>query len=203
MSTTTIRPLAVIDFEVDQVSPLAKAELALDAIGYTNNPFTGNVAKLQQLEAQREQAALREHGERLAAALEQRAALRAEIVRLEDDQKRWTEQLADLEREPVVIKWRNAQTIANARGFGAHFQQYAGWYVSDRSEVSRASNYLYYPVDTWPEQCRFNNDSDRDVVRRFREAEHRAKVVLPPALFEAKRQIDQLAAAHPEIKSVP
>lgn len=204
MSATATKPLAAIDFEVDAVRPLARAEAALDAIGRTNdNPFRGNVDRLAVLEAEREHAALREHGERLLAAINQRAALRAEIARLEDDLRRWTEQLAQFEADPLILRWKRAPMIANAGGRGQHFQTFAQWYLSGGAPNARGSNFWYYAAKDWPEAIVFDCEGERTKIHQWREAEHRAKAVLPPALFEAKRQSEQLESAHPEIRGVP
>jgi hypothetical protein len=195
------KTLSMIDFEIEQLRPRARAEAAFAAVaGRKENPWRGSTDQLKALEAEREQLGLRARGKEIVRVLEEYARICAEVDRNAEDASRAKAEVDRLEQNETMVRWKRARAVAASHGhLSMNFEHYQRWLLSDRAPHART---IYeYPDINWPPEIRFDDETDRAILHRWTGAQHRETVAFGDAQA-AQLKRDLLLEEHPELQGI-
>lgn len=197
MTTAMTRNVAQIDFELDMLRIKARAEAALDEIQYQDNPFIGATEQLAALEGERDHLARVEFARTLVAAFERRNELRATIDRIQTEREDCEIELNELERHPVIARFKNGPALANTLESRGNFEAYSRHLTSTRP---RPLTDLEVPLRTWPAALRFD-DADRAIIQRHAALVGTAGVLIAQQ-EHARSVLAELERNRPEVRYV-
>ena len=162
-STLEKRTVATIDAEIAQLRPLAEAEKALDAVGSAQaEQFRGASDRLQALEVEHEDLAMKDKGEALLHAMERLEIVLAEEARSASEQREAELELRAMESLEVIMRWKAARGIAYRTGVGQRWDGYERW-VNSFQSLRSVNQYL--PEEA-PDEIKFS-DSEVEAVRSY------------------------------------
>jgi hypothetical protein len=194
------KTLSMLDFEIEQLRPRARAEAAFAAVaGRKENPWRGSTDQLKALEVEREQLGLRARGKEIVRVLEEYARICAEVDRNAEDASRAKAEVDRLEQNETMVRWKRARAVAASHGhLSTNFERYRQWLLSDRAPHART---IYeYPDINWPAGIRFD-ETDRAILHRWTGAQHR-ETVAGIAAQAARLKRDLLLEEHPELQGI-
>jgi len=198
MNTTTTKSIAMIDFEIEALKRKAHAERALELVGHDPGPLRGSAKHLQHLEVERDELALRQHGELLVALIDERAQLRREVDRLSAEHQRLQTESCKIEAGDTVQRFKRAPQVAAQLGSGWNWENYAKFLESRRPHS------LIDPetfLSDWPDALKFTQQ-DRETLWRWRELQH-AVVNAEGGRASTMGRVAEIERTHPELGAIP
>lgn len=192
---------AMLDLEIERTKHAADAEAAFAAVSNEQNPWRGAGKRLSELEKERGALRLKRIGEELLVNVSLYRQTSERLQQAKEAVENAERELAEVERSEIIVRYRRALEIARQNGFGHHFGCYSKWFESNRSATIGGRRHDETAGANWPEECVFNNESDRDAVRAWRAKQG--------ALNQARQNVDNTArslgalrAEHPELEAI-
>jgi hypothetical protein len=162
--------LAHLDSEIMQAREAADAEAAFEAAnGDIQNPWANSKRRLDDLESDRRQLALRIEGTKLSKAYSELQNL-AEELQLAEKERRAADQ--KLKEHSIVLRWKDAGAVARRHNFGHSWVLYSGWILSGKSRYF-APECIHYFEQHGPIALRFN-EGEGAIVRAWAQAKESA-----------------------------
>lgn len=131
---TTPERLQVLEQKISEVEALARAEKSFAAaFPEQENQWDGNTQRLERLRAEREDILLQLNGQRLNAALDKEAELKARLDDLTMQRQLADRRVADLNGHPVIQRYRAAFAICRDEGWGHSWILWSNFLQKDLS----------------------------------------------------------------------
>ncbi len=162
---------AMIELAIERASKCARAEVAFGAVSKERNPWKGSAKELAELEKEREASQIQREGEEL---LKRIAAYRDTYLTIREHEASEAvaqRELDEAEASTVVARYFTARERTRSASKGHHFETYSNYLFSTSTAhpVSRPQGGS--PGEDWPEEWRFETESDRAALRRWKKAQ--------------------------------
>lgn len=197
--------LGHLDAQIEGARELANAEAAFSAANGndTSNPWANASRRLDDLQRDREQLALRIQGEKLNALLAKRQELNERLDRLQVQRQAADRVLAERAQDASVVRYRNATGICMREGFGHSWEIFRKWYESGlglRQGAPECSAFFLSDELAKSVGVSFDLEGDRAAVRLWIEALDTANRLLSEE-NSYREELRNLLREHPELQA--